>query len=114
MTDVFHKIPVKKVKIGSISYTFELMHEKEEATRKLWGEAVAGDQKIRLAPGQSLERMVITLVHEITHCVHWYYGLNDESEEEAFTHLGTNGLIAVWRDNPVLFDWIHKSIRSLT
>lgn len=54
-----------------------------------------------------------TLMHEILHSIHFFMNLRDDSTEEEFTSLGTNGLLNFWYDNPVFTDWHNNQIRKI-
>lgn len=52
-----------------------------------------------------------TVVHELTHAVNSHFGVTDASTEEDFCTNHTNGVVAMWLDNPKLVAWITRLLR---
>jgi hypothetical protein len=46
-----------------------------------------------------------TFLHELIHAVHYGMGINS-TDEENLTNRITNGICAVWADNPDAFKWV--------
>lgn len=55
-----------------------------------------------------------TIMHEITHAIHSFMGLNDQSTEEEFTGRGTNGLLCFYLDNPEFTEWFFLALNSVS
>lgn len=47
--------------------------------------------------------------HEVSHAICFVFGVNDGCEEEQFVERHTNGLIAVYHDNPKFAAWVVAS-----
>lgn len=58
-------------------------------------------------------RQVQVFLHEVLHAVCYSMGLRGESlDEETVVEKMSDGLIAVWRDNPYAFAWCNHHIQA--
>lgn len=113
----FYKTMPKSVRIGCYTYIVEkgTPHEHDNT----FGWTTTHIRKISIAPDLRGEQIANTFLHEVTHAVHWVYGLlyaiDNESPpptEEMFTTIGTNGICAFWQDNPEALKWWLKALNS--
>lgn len=104
-----YKTMPKTVRVGANSYKIELIQRDDSDVAGIFGYAHHVDAKIGIRVGLNCQQLANTFLHEVRHAIHWSYGLTDESCEESFTDLGTNGLCAFFRDNPQAIAWIIKT-----
>lgn len=95
----------RSVKIGCYDFAIEVMDHVEGEASNAYGYNALVLQKIRILAGMSAKKLANTFMHEVLHGIHWFHGLRDESDEEEFTLLGTNGLCAFFQDNPEAARW---------
>ena len=116
MSDFYKGIP-KTVRIGCYTYQVEVGTVHEHPASFGWHDT--HHRVISIAPGLKGEQLANTFLHEVTHGIHWVYGLlyvanneNPPPDEEEFTTVGTNGLCAFWQDNPEAMKWWIKALNS--
>lgn len=113
MSDVYVGLP-RKAKIGQ--YTFKIVLTTEEKNAELIdcdGLCDFEVFKIYLDENLPRQRAINVVHHELTHAINWVYGIDDGALEEAITTQVTNGLCALWINNPKTFDWFVKSVKKV-
>jgi hypothetical protein len=112
MSDVFHGLP-RRLKIGQFTFRVKVLEKVQVEEDQCFGSADLENQVISLVSKLRLEQAVNTVQHEITHCINYVYGVDDDSTEEQVTTQHTNGQIAFWLDNPKAFAWLARSLRAI-
>lgn len=102
------KLPVDSIKIGPHLYTLRALQNTVEAAGK-WD----GASLIEINMSQDFTNIVDTILHEIGHVISYLYRLEfmngNEENRNTIYHTVFTG---VWRDNPELFDWLNKGMKS--
>lgn len=101
-----------RLKIGSYTFTLCPITVEQADALAIHGQADMTALRIDLCLERPAEIVANTFLHEVIHCIHWVYGLDTGSEEEAFTCLTTNGLMAFMRDNPGAWRWFQRLSRE--
>lgn len=52
--------------------------------------------------------LVEVLLHEINHAIYYVYNVSDSDDEERIVSIMSAGLTQVMRDNPQIFEYMHK------
>ena len=99
---------IKSVKIGYSEYAVCLVPAKRMGDD--YGEFRSHDQEILLSQSLSGPELVATLLHEIFHGIYHQYDVKDDDNEERTVAALSNGLMAVFKDNPALLAFIKKNI----
>jgi hypothetical protein len=113
MSDQFIKLP-KKWKIGA--YSFDVLIVPTDDSELAGGTDVGNDgltvfskQVVLLDESMMPERAAVIVLHEAIHIINWVYGVSDDSTEEEVTTQLSSGLMAFWRDNPKVMQWLSKA-----
>lgn len=104
MSDLYLNLP-KSVRVGFFVYTIEAISAELADAKGLYGYADNNTNEIKVSDGLNDQQLLNTVLHEVLHAIHWIHGLHDDSTEEEFTNLSTNGLCAFFADNPEFVDW---------
>lgn len=113
MSDVYLGLP-RKAKIGQ--YTFRITLTTAEKNSILVDcDEMTDFVAFRIYIDENLhrQRAINVVQHELTHAINWVYGVDDGAEEETITTQHTNGLIELWVNNPKIFNWFVKSLRTM-
>mgnify|MGYP001615466971 FL=1 len=114
-----NKLPTK-IKVGGELYSvewFEVGSLISKAGDALMGQVEPDQHKIQLEKGQSLQALMDTVRHELTHVANHVYGVKDRMKEEDITDRSTKAWNDVWINNPKLVVWFSKiaaEIRKLS
>jgi|TARA_Y100000310_G_C20367322_1_gene661830 hypothetical protein len=110
------ELPAKTIKIGYTNYEIQVWDKMTATSNEAYGEFYEKEQVIGIDGNQKGGQLVNTLLHEIMHGIIFQYGLKLENEtktevkEEHIVNATTNGLSAVFMDNPWLLPWMEKEI----
>ena len=110
------KLPANTIKIGYTRYDIQVWDKMTATSNEAYGEFYEKEQVIGIDGNQKGGQLVNTLLHEIMHGIIFQYGLKDGLEpkgdvkEEQIVNATTNGLSAVFKDNPWLLPWMQKEI----
>lgn len=114
MTFTLEELP-PVIRIGAHDVAMRIREQiKNEDDEPYWGSYISRECAIELAEQQvSSTYAVETLLHEILHalCDAWGAGLEDEAEEHIVGVLST-GLTQVLRDNPVIGQWLIRTLQK--
>lgn len=108
----------KKIKIGYKDYTISLFTSIDTSREQKYGHADHTACQIKIMPDLTNKELANTLYHEILHGVFFCFNVPDGSGEDRINHLTeeravlsiTNGIMAVYRDNPDLHDFFKKCL----
>ena len=103
------KRPVK-VKIGPLDYAVLWVDAAWSLDTRLNGQIDYSYQIIRVAEWMPSTQQAITLLHEIVHGIHNNTNNSDDMNAEEIACMVSRGLVACWRDNPTLMDWLKEAI----
>ncbi len=95
-----------QVKVGGFTHTIESWDHKEADSRGSFGECQRNRRLIRVDKSFGERQSAKTLLHEILHVVYAEWTIKQGDDEEAVVDATSNGLHAVYRDNPELMRWI--------
>jgi hypothetical protein len=113
MKFLVEKLP-QRVKVGSYTFSIDLV---PSGTPSLgednYGMTLFDSCRIFLDDGLSFDRLVNTVLHEVSHAVNHTYGISDGAEEETIATQSANGWMQVLLDNPKLELWLHQAWREL-
>lgn len=102
----------KKVKVGTLSYTLEVVPDLKDEGHGINGMCVPDELKIMVdAASPSNAHAVDTVVHEIFHAIWDERGLPKKPDEERAVRCLSTGVVALFQDNPKLVNWIKKGLR---
>lgn len=95
------------VRIGTADYRIEWMDGNWSAGSVRYGECAYTTQVIRINADRPPMAVASTFIHEITHAIADWYGLDDGRDYSCECLATTIGamLPMVWRDNPAAFEW---------
>ncbi len=99
-----------KIKIVNMDFTIEYVHKGIENGAQKFGWTDLNRQCIYISDDLTLHKEADTLIHEILHALCWIFDLEDEAKVEAYCRRLSSGILAVWRDNLELFDYLHSLI----
>ncbi len=102
-----------RVRIGGFVYKIEWMDGNWTSSVNRYGECSSVNQVIRINDTISTERTASTFIHELTHAIIDWFGINSEkmTDEDAAHALGKCFPI-IWRDNPAAFEWWGSLVRG--
>tara|TARA_B100000745_G_scaffold40680_1_gene24838 strand:+ start:54 stop:452 length:399 start_codon:yes stop_codon:yes gene_type:complete len=112
------KLPANTIKIGYTRYDIQVWDKMTATSNEAYGEFYEKEQVIGIDGNQKGGQLVNTLLHEIMHGIIFQYGLKDglepkgDAKEEQIVNATTNGLSAVFVDNPWLLPWIQTEIKK--
>jgi hypothetical protein len=112
MNDVYTGLP-RKIAIGQYVFRIHVVpgdHPKLEGND---GMTYTGENNVYLSLANDTHLALITVVHELTHCVNWARDVEDGADEEHFTTQHTNGVVEMWLRNPKAFSWVNKQLRAV-
>ncbi len=95
-----------QVKVGGFTHTIEDWDPREAESRDHFGECQRNRKLIRVDCSYGDRQSAKTLLHEILHVIYSEWSIKDSDDEEAVVDSMSNGLHAVYRDNPELMRWI--------
>lgn len=108
--DLFKGLP-RRLQIGA--YTFRVSVVDQDHEKLAGNEGMTHFDEFRIYLHPKLGQRALEVVqHEITHCVNWVYGIDDDSTEETFTTQHSKGLTELWMRNPRLWNWFAKTLRQ--
>lgn len=111
--DVYKGLP-RRIHVGP--HTFRVVIAPADGSPHLVendGCTVFDEYRVFLRDNLPLQGAVTTVLHEVTHCVNWVYGVTDESTEEQFTTQHAVGQLEVLMRNPRLLSWVAKQVRRM-
>jgi len=100
----------RKIKVGAYDWRIKIASgENDDA----WGEAEADKHLITLWPEDmpSAQFLVGILMHELLHGIFSSDWLTMADQEEAVVQGFERGLVALYRDNPKLLNWIKRGLK---
>jgi Zn-dependent peptidase ImmA (M78 family) len=107
----------RKIKVGAYDWRIKVITDPSD----FYGEASFEKAVITIWPAnhQSPDRVVGTVLHELLHVIYTNEDLEDRAvhsapealEEDIVTGFET-GLIALYRDNPKLLNWIKRGLKT--
>lgn len=101
------------VRVGGYDWYLEKWNAHQARGASRWGECSTGEMTIRIQLDMpTAQKAVDTLMHEISHAMFWVYGVQDEDKEERLVGALGSGLMALYRDNPWLLDWLRKALHG--
>ena len=112
------ELPETTIKIGYTKYEIQVWDKMTATSNEAYGEFYEKEQVIGIDGNQKGSQLVNTLLHEIMHGIIFQYGLKldnektSEAREEMVVNATTNGLSAVFVDNPWLLPWIQSEIKK--
>lgn len=99
------------VRIHLYDFKIEKWHPAVAERAHRYGECATTDQIIRIRTDlSSPEKAADIFMHEISHAVWWAYGVEDSDAEERTINLASSGLVAVYRDNLWLLEWLARCL----
>ncbi len=101
-----------KIKVGGFIYTVEPWDPREADTRKRFGECLSDRKILRIDLSYGTRQAAKTLLHEILHAICTEWSIDKPDDEESMVDPLSNGLHAVYRDNPEAMKWIGKILSS--
>jgi hypothetical protein len=105
------ELPVQ-IRIGAALYTIEWFEHgtiRDDDGERLLGQTDFEKHHIKLEREQTLQCLVDTVRHEITHASNDVYGVKDKMLEEEFTDRTTKAWNDIWIHNPKLVVWFSKA-----
>lgn len=115
MTEIEAKLPTK-IKVGGEVFSVEWVEKdtlKSDEGLASNGLTDLDNNIIQLEKGQTLQRLVDTVRHEVTHAGNSVYGVQDGMTEEDFTERSTKAWNDVFLHNPKLVTWLNLTVREL-
>ena len=112
------ELPSDTIKIGYTTYDIQVWDKMTATTNEAYGEFYEKEQVIGIDGNQKGSQLVNTLLHEIMHGIIFQYGLKiddekkTEAKEEHIVNATTNGLSAVFVDNPWLLPRMQSEIKK--
>lgn len=99
-----------KIKIGHLDYTVVYLPSLRAEAVSALGQCCNLTHEIRIRENQVQVDFACSVLHEIMHAIWWVWTIKDEDDEERTVNTLSNGLTAVWRDNPKLLKWFHETV----
>ena len=100
------------VKVGYRTYRIEIWDTLEAMGANRYGECSHTARCIRVDVRHGPVQAAETLLHEILHAVWTIQMLKDDDGEERAVSAVSNGLTAVWIDNPGLLEWFSSHVTA--
>ncbi len=100
------KLP-NKIKVACFDIEIREWDAKTANVRGCFGEYSGDECIIRIDATHNSQRVVETLIHEITHAIYHLYCISDEDKEERIVTAISRGWFQVYRDNPEVLDLVH-------
>ena len=99
------------IKVGAVDYSIEELPPDVGREAKLLGDSDTLMSNIRLDFSKNRCVVANTLLHEILHVLWDLHSISHKDGEERIIESMSNGLAAVFRDNPKLTQWIVRALR---
>lgn len=110
LSPLAHSMP-SSVKIGGFDFAIVQWRAQDGRKSRRYGETDFHTLEIRVdTENYPASQIAHTLLHEVMHAIFWVWPMETNDEEERVVQLASNGLFAVMRDNPGLFDWIRSCL----
>jgi hypothetical protein len=111
------KIPLDKIKVGYAEYKLRPLSKTQ--VKDSQGMCDYTKHVIKYDRSQHGSEHVNTILHEIFHAICYASGLTPSNiitpeGEETFVNVYTNGITAVFKDNPKLLKWLFESLHPTT
>lgn len=100
----------KCVKVGAWNYEIQRWDSKDADDARKYGETSNNQKIIRVDDSFTPQQTASTLLHEIIHAIYCRWRIEKPFDEEQIVDRLTEGLSAVWRDNPEVCFWIHERL----
>jgi len=97
----------KKIKVGHMHYDLVSWSELEADAKDCWGRHSPKQQILNYREDLKLRTKAEVILHEVIHAVCEHWDREENANEEATVRKITNGLAAVWVDNPQLIAWFN-------
>jgi hypothetical protein len=104
------KLP-KSVKVGAWIYQIEQWDSTEAAGAERFGQCSTNNKTIKVDPLWGYKKAANTLLHEVVHAVYYEWNCQKDDPEERVVGCFSDGLTAVWHDNPGVMRWIGAGLR---
>lgn len=98
----------KNVVIGYKTYKIKGVDKQESLRLSCDGECDHESGVIKVLSEALPYEIADTLLHEILHGVYAAYNIKGKDKEERTVRTITHGLAQVWRDNPVLIEFLNE------
>lgn len=103
-----------KVKIGWRDYQIENWAATDAVGADRYGETSHTGNLIRVCSLYGTRQAAQTLLHEICHGIFAVWTMSKDDDEERQVRILSQGLSAVWRDNPGVLAWIGEHLANGT
>jgi len=116
MNNPYKGIP-ESIRVGCYDFRIIVGTHTAHEQDGTFGHMSSLEQSIHVRPGMTGKKLANTFIHECIHAIHWVYGLwrrEDETPatEEQYTEFSSNGICALWQDNPEAMKWWNKAVTS--
>ena len=101
------KLP-EEVKVACFNIEIKHWDTKTATVRHCFGEFSPDELIIRIDTTQKPQRIIETLIHEITHAIYSLYNVKDEDKEERIVSSMSRGWLQVYQDNPEIMSLLHS------
>ncbi len=95
-----------KIKVINFDFTIEWYHRGIENGASKFGWTDICKQEIYISDDLNPLKTADTLMHELLHALNWVFDIEDDTKEESVARRLSSGLLAIWRDNPELFQYL--------
>lgn len=100
------KLP-KKIIVGPMTFKVVGITDTKDSVKSFeFGRVRLDEQTIEVYPFWGRERVIETLIHEVTHAIFHVWGIKDEDDQERITTSLAFGWATVIKDNPKLMKFL--------
>mgnify|MGYP001195084608 CR=1 FL=1 len=103
-TGTYLKRPTK-ISILNQTYKVQWVHSSEDH-----GNVDLNKCIISITKGFPQKTTAATLLHEMLHIIYTSMGVTDKMKEEDIVSRMETGISTAWKDNPSVFQWLHKHL----
>lgn len=96
----------KTIRVAAFNIAIERWQSHDGHDRNSFGEFSALQQSIRVDQSLKPQKLLDTMLHELSHAIYWAYHLDDDDKEERIVSTFATAWAQVWRDNPEFHQWV--------
>ena len=99
-TKPLSEILPKSVKVGCYTYSIEIQDQPWCEEHGVYGLCDDESKIITIVDNVDMDSTLNTFQHELLHALYYFFGLDDDHDEEQTVSALSSGLIMLYQDNP--------------
>lgn len=104
--------PIKSLRVAAFDVRIRVYDRLAAIGDQRYGSFSGVEQLITVDLAVRPQKVLDTLLHEISHAIFWAYGIEDADKEERIVSALGTAWAQVYRDNPGLLPWISDLVEA--